>query len=229
MKQKIIFIGNSIVNGYPFSRGKSFTGKIRAAFKNNEVVAGAKATEATATDAKAIPAAGKKRILAADVINKGENGQTTADIMLRFERDVLDHQPGSVFIMTGTNDFIFREAAPKEAFDNLEKMAALSENAGIVPIYMTPILVDKELASEMWMAGMGIDYDAVNNQIEEFSQLIRESGKLYVDTCIAYQRYSEEASVRTYYDGVHPIEEGHTYLAGFIIDWILEHQAELGL
>jgi len=88
MKTKIVFIGNSIVNGFPLSRGRSFPGLIRAAVK---------AGEAT---------------FHADVINKGVNGETTAQILDRFEHDVLDHEPAVVVIMTGTNDFIYREADP---------------------------------------------------------------------------------------------------------------------
>ena len=88
--KKFIFIGNSIVNGFPLSRGKSFPGRLRAAVKESR--------------------AGFQ----ADIINKGENGNTTADILRRFERDVLRHEPAAVFIMTGTNDFIYREADPEQ-------------------------------------------------------------------------------------------------------------------
>ena len=54
MKRKIIFIGNSIVNGFPYSRGKSFPGLVRAALKDGR--------------------AG----FHAEIINKGNNGETTA-------------------------------------------------------------------------------------------------------------------------------------------------------
>lgn len=211
MKQKIVFIGNSIVNGFPFSRGKSFPGLIRAAVKDG------------------------KATFHADVINKGENGQTTFDISRRFQHDVIDHQPVAVLILTGTNDFIFGDADPKGAFDNLEEMAAKAEAAGIVPVYMTPILVDAEQATDGWMAGVGIDYDDVNRQVEEFSELIRNSGRLFVDTCIAYKRYAQGAqgadagAAGAYREGVHPTQDGYAFLASSVLEWIEDNKAELGL
>ena len=202
MKQKLVFIGNSIVNGFPFSRGKSFPGLIRAAVKDG------------------------KATFFADVINKGANGQITAEILQRFEHDVLDHQPAGVFIMTGTNDFIFGDATPGEALENLQEMAERAAAAGIVPVYMTPIRVDAKLASENWMAGVGIDYDKVNEQVEEFSDMIRESGRLYIDTNIAYQQCTSDPA---YHDGVHPTAEGYAYLAEVVLDWIEANKAAIGL
>ena len=184
MKKKIVFIGNSIVNGFPFSRGSSFPGLIRAAIKASTAGSNEEASSSAHTPVSA------KATIAADVINKGENGQTTRGILQRFAHDVLDHHPAAVFIMTGTNDFIYKESTPEIAFGNLEKMAGLAEDAGIVPVYMTPLEVDADLAGMMWMAGLGIDYEDVNRQTGELAKLIRGSGRLYVDTCIAYQQYA---------------------------------------
>ena len=58
-----------------------------------------------------------------EIINKGNNGETTAQILARFERDVISHHPDIVVILTGTNDFIFQDATPEEAFQNLIHMA----------------------------------------------------------------------------------------------------------
>ena len=205
--KKYIFIGNSIVNGFPFSRGKSFPGLIRAAVKEGR--------------------AG----FAADIINKGENGNTTADILLRFEHDVLRHEPAAVFIMTGTNDFIFREAGPAQCFANLERMAQTAEDAGITPVYLTPLPVDAEKASRMWMAGMGIDYEQTNREIGELSGSIRGSGKLFIDTGALWEEYVNDPAQAdpsdAYRDGVHPTGEGYQALSRFVTDWIREHAEEL--
>ena len=228
MKNKLIFIGNSIVNGFPLSRGRSFPGLVRAALKEG-VDAGGKAP------------------LYCDVINKGANGETTMDILGRFEHDVLDHEPRAVFILTGTNDFIYREADPAACLENLEKMARMAEDAGIVPVYMTPLLVDAEKAARQWMAGLGIDYDQINGEVEEFSGMIRESGRLYIDACEAFKTFAagdEEAMAslplqeenelptspgEAYQDGVHPTPQGYRFLAGVVLDWVTAHAAELGL
>ena len=218
MKNKLVFIGNSIVNGFPMSRGRSFPGLIRAAVKAGETS------------------------FHADVINKGANGETTADILRRFEHDVLDHQPRAVFIMTGTNDFIYREAGPTECMENLMQMAAMGRTCdgeaaaepGIVPVFLTPIAVDAEKASRMWMAGLGIDYGEINGQIKEFSDLIRESGELFIDTGAAWKGFvaspeDQPLGSGAYLDGVHPTPEGYAFLAETVLTWLEEHAGQLGL
>lgn len=268
MKNKLVFIGNSIVNGFPMSRGRSFPGLIRAAIKAGETS------------------------FHADVINKGANGETTSDILRRFEHDVLNHEPRAVFIMTGTNDFLYREAGPAGCMENLQRMAALargeaagevaacagddceksactvgdaacavgspgesaaSGEPGILPVFLTPIAVDAEKAGRMWMAGLGIDYEEINRQIREFSDLIRASGERYIDTGAAWEEYigapaadaqpldpgSKTPAVEAghdqplgggaYLDGVHPTPEGYRFLADVVLNWLEEHAGPLGL
>ena len=202
--KKLVFIGNSIVNGFPFSRGRSFPGLIRAAVKEG--------------------AAG----FSADIINKGANGQTTDEILLRFDHDVIDHHPAAVFILTGTNDFIFNTGDPQSCYSNLLNMAEQAESAGIIPVFLTPLSVDAELAARKWMAGSGTDYDKVNNQIEQLSEMIRSGQNLYIDTNIAYQQYAGDLEKQphtlhpphAFRDGVHPTEQGYAFLAGTIQEWI---------
>ena len=213
MKQKLVFIGNSIVNGFPMSRGRSFPGLIRAAVKAGETS------------------------FHADVINKGANGETTMDILRRFDHDVLDHEPRAVFILTGTNDFIYREADPAGCMENLSEMARMArecggeaaEGPGIIPVYMTPIHVHAEKASRAWMAGMGIDYGQVNGEIDDFSDRIRKSGELVIDTCDAWDEYAQPLQGDAYLDGVHPTPEGYQFMADTVLAWLEEHADELRL
>lgn len=222
MKTKIVFIGNSIVNGFPLSRGRSFPGLVRAAVKAGEAS------------------------FHADVINKGANGETTAQILDRFEHDVLDHEPAVVLIMTGTNDFIYREAGTASCMVNLKEMGRMAEEHGIHPVYMTPLPVEAEKAERMWMNGLGIDYDQVNQEIQMFSEMIRDSGDLYIDSWEAWTAFAEgtaeladlplqeqnvlpASSGDAYLDGVHPTPEGYRFLAGIVLAWLEEHAEELGL
>ena len=41
-----------------------------------------------------------------NVINKGINGNTTTDMLVRFNKDVLSYNPTKAFIMGGTNDLL---------------------------------------------------------------------------------------------------------------------------
>lgn len=183
MNKKLVFIGNSIVNGFPYDRDLCFASLV-------EQNTGYK------------------------VINKGNNGETTAMILNRFERDVLANEPDTVFILTGTNDFIYGEATPKQAFENLKRMADIAENNAqpIKPVFMTPLPVDADLASEKWI--QGVDYNRINEDLEAISTLIRASGYDFIDLNEKY------GTCGKYHDGVHPLPEGHRFIADIISDHI---------
>ena len=120
MRKKIVFIGNSIVAGYPWGKSKSFTGVLRRMLKDGVDGSGESIAFAKGTGF--------------DIINKGVNGDTTAGITARFEQDVLLHRPDMVFFLTGANDFIYREASPAEAFENLQTLAAHADEHGVTTI-----------------------------------------------------------------------------------------------
>ena len=201
MRKKVIFIGNSIVAGYPWGKGKSFTGVLRRILKDGD------------GDPSGAPAFAKSTGF--DIINKGINGDTTAGIAARFDADVLSHKPDIVFYLTGANDFIYREAGPEEAFGNLEKLAKQADEIGAVSVYITPTPVDAGKAGYMWLAGCGISYDAVNRDLADFSEMLKSSGRPFVDMNRLYQDYIEELGDPdlAYLDGVHPTPDGHVFMA----------------
>lgn len=205
MKDKYVFIGNSIVNGFPLSRGRSFPGLIRAAVREGR----------TAFDA--------------DIINKGVNGNTTREMMTRFHRDALGQDPQAVFLMTGTNDFIYREATAPLCFDNLQVMSDQAAAAGAVPVLMTPLPVNEDKATHLWMSGMGIDYGKVNLEISDLSERIRNCGMLYIDTGSAFADYASRFPdpADAWLDGVHPTADGYVFLAETVIQWIDQHLEDL--
>src|SRR6266496_2491635 len=63
-------------------------------------------------------------------------GELTGEMVLRFRRDVLDHKPGYVVILGGTNDLGWN-ARPAEIMRNLVKMYELVSTSGGVPIPVT--------------------------------------------------------------------------------------------
>ena len=204
MKKKLIFIGNSIVAGYPFSRGKSFVGVLRKDLKDKGY----------------------------DIINKGVNGDTTAGIAARLQTDALSHNPDMVFVLTGTNDFIYRDATPEEAFANMEGIAASIEatdsasGGKVVPVFITPLHVDPDKAGFMWMAGFGIVYEAVNRDIDKLREMIINSGRRYVDMTALFDGYCAEIGDPdlVYLDGLHPLDGGHRFMAEKIAEFLEQNR-----
>jgi lysophospholipase L1-like esterase len=208
MRKKIVFIGNSIVAGYPWGKSKSFTGVLRRMLKDGFDSLGQPIEFAKNTGF--------------DLINKGVNGDTTAGIAARFEQDVLSHRPDLVFFLTGANDFIYREATPEEALDNLQTLAELADRENITTVYLTPVPVDAGKAGFMWLAGCGISYDAVNRDLETFSELLKGTGRPFVDLNRRYRDFITELGDvdLAYLDGVHPTPAGHEFIAQQILDLI---------
>lgn len=180
MKKKLVFIGNSIVNGFPWNRSQCFVSLIREAS-------------------------------GFDVINKGINGDTTGNIMKRFDRDVISHKPDYVFILTGTNDFIYDKLSADQVYSNLTSMAKIAADEGIKPVLLTPLPVNAEMASRLWMVGSGTDYDIVSSQLEEISELIRSGNIEFIDLNREYRKCGQ------YHDGIHPTPEGHRFIADVIL------------
>ena len=127
-----------------------------------------------------------------------------------------------VFYHTGANDFIYREAAPEEAFENLENLAKQADAEGITSIYITPVPVDAGKAGYMWLAGCGISYDAVNRDLKNFSEMLKGTGRPFVDmNCLYYDFIADVGDVDlAYLDGVHPTPAGHEFMAQQILNLI---------
>lgn len=217
MKKKLVFIGNSIVAGYPWSKGKSFVSQVRNALKGDVLAEDSQGVVLKQPDFA--------KSTGFEILNKGVNGDTTEGILNRFTRDVLVYEPDLVFILTGTNDFIYRDADPEEAFANLDLMGNLCDGAKAGCVYITPIPVDAGKAEFMWMAGCGISYPAVNRDIDRFSELIRNSGRPYLDLNRFYPEFVREKGDvdLAYMDGIHPMPEGYTFIAEKVLNFINEN------
>jgi acyl-CoA thioesterase I len=149
------------------------------------------------------------------VINKGVNGDTTAMVLNRFQKDAVSHHPDRVIILTGANDFIYETASPKEAMGNITKMVELASAHNIETILLTPLLCEPDQASREWMAAAAVDYYAVNRKLEELGELIRQTsdakGCTVVDLGLKYKGFGK------YHDGLHPTVEGQEWIAHCII------------
>jgi lysophospholipase L1-like esterase len=65
--------------------------------------------------------------------NFGIRGQTTAQMLERFDRQIAGHGFRQVVILGGTNDTL-QHVAPAETIANLDQMVALARRAGVEPL-----------------------------------------------------------------------------------------------
>lgn len=156
-----------------------------------------------------------------EIINKGENGDVTPNVLARFEKDVVSHKPAAVVILTGTNDFIYEVCSPEEAMGYLDKMACLAKTNSIEVIMMTPLLIDNSLAEQRWLPD--IDYAAVNEKLKAFRSLMldygQKNGVRIIDAQEKYSQLYDSETVSDYLlDGLHPTVRGHEAISRFLQD-----------
>lgn len=136
--------------------------------------------------------------LEGEFINKGINGNTTSDMLKRFERAVIAYKPTHLVLMGGINDVVCGESLDRIKL-NLQTMAQRAMQESIIVIMGMPTAVDepgwenviKKLRS--W-----IEEFAAENQLQiiHFEKAFYdEHGTLRVDLLLA--------------DGGHPTARGY--------------------
>jgi acyl-CoA thioesterase I len=158
-----------------------------------------------------------------EIINKGINGSTSEDMLLRFDADVLAHKPQMVFILTGTNDFIFEKCPPATVLQNLLTLTGIAKEHNIIPVLVTSLPVDVAMATEKWAPGAGYNYEKVRAQLSELHDRILTASLDYnlrvVDFYEVFDDFMgpDSNTASLYVDGIHPTALGHQILADTII------------
>ena len=146
------------------------------------------------------------------VYNSGIDGNTTAQLRSRFDKDVASVSPDSCVILGGTND-IFRDVPAATTQANLAQLYQECTDAGITPVActLTPVMPG-------YLLGDSADADALNSSIDALNAWIRtyctERGIEVIDFN-AVVRANPQAYLQA--DGIHPSEAGHDAM-GNVID-----------
>lgn len=111
-------------------------------------------------------------------VNRGINGQTTPQMLLRFRQDVIDLNPKVVVILAGTND-IAGNTGPmtlEQIRDNILSMVELAKMNGIEPIVCSVL----PAFDYPWRPGLepNIKIPKLNNMLKTMA---KEKGVLYLD------------------------------------------------
>jgi acyl-CoA thioesterase I len=141
------------------------------------------------------------RQIGAPIINKGICGETTGDMLLRFEQDVIAPAPVYTVIMGGTND-AFMDIDPQEVAENFAAMLDLAGTNGVVPLIGLP---------------PPVDFPAEEALLEEYRQQMRRLVRLHSITVLDFYAamVAPGGGLRKglHDDGVHPNEAGYKVMA----------------
>ena len=148
--------------------------------------------------------------------NLGHSGDTTSELLARFENDVLPFRPEVLFIMAGVNDYRAYISA-WESVDNLSAIRDKCELNGIRPVFITPTPLNPaqiqkvgfiEMPPADWQSQQQIICDWIRGQrdfIDVNDKLTDAAGNLI-----------DSLSV----DGLHPDAEGKRIIGEAVAAWL---------
>lgn len=146
-------------------------------------------------------------------IGRGISGQTTPQMLVRFQPDVIDLKPRIVHIMAGTNDIAGNTGSMTEEAtrDNFRAMTMLAKANGIRVILASIPPADKF----PWRPGLEVKTPiaSLNRWLKGYAA---EVGATWVDYHPALADASGAMKPGMAYDGVHPTEAGYDAMAGVL-------------
>ena len=139
-------------------------------------------------------------------VNRGISGQTTAQMVVRFEQDVVHLKPAVVLILAGTND-VAGNTGPMTAdmtLDNFAAMAAIAKSNGIKVVIasITPA------SAYPWKPGVH-PADAIRAINVRLKEMCAREGLVYVDYYTPMTNAAGGLDAELAKDGVHPTAKGY--------------------
>lgn len=144
-------------------------------------------------------------------INRGIGGQTTPQMVLRFQQDVVALKPSMVLILAGTND-IAGNTGPmtlEQIRDNILSMVQLAKANDIVPVVCSVL----PAYDYPWRPGLepNIKIPKLNSLLE---QMAKAQDAPYLDYFTAMADDRNGLPKKWSYDEVHLTKEGYQVLEG---------------
>ncbi len=149
------------------------------------------------------------------ITNSGISGDTSRDLLARFDRDVTDLEPEWVSICIGIND-VWRQfdspairdchVLPEEYRSNLEQMILRVKDSTKGIFLLTPYIMEP------------LRQDKMRSRMDEYAQICRELAQKYgcilVDFQSMYEQYCKiRHSSYIAWDRIHPNQIGATLMA----------------
>lgn len=144
------------------------------------------------------------------LINKGISGQTTIEMLSRFNEDVIKQSPQAVYILAGINDIAQNSGyiSIDDISKNIIKMGLIAQKNNIKVVICSVLPVTEIKWNEK--------IKNANQKVIELNHQLISSSKnnnfIYLDY---YNQMEEELSSLTY-DGLHPNEKGYVKMSVII-------------
>lgn len=142
--------------------------------------------------------------LGLSIVNKGVNGNTSAQMMARFDLDVISLLPSHVIITGGTNDACARVEA-EEVYNNIRYMVEKAWQNGIIPMLGLPIPCN--YSDDEYILGL------YREDMREYAL----ANKVVIINFYAAFLNSKRPRAELYADVLHPNEAGYEVMTGVAV------------
>lgn len=162
-----------------------------------------------------------KNSLYSNILNKGINGNTTVDMLCRFNNDVIANNPKLIFIMGGTNDLLCNRSLTS-IIKNLELMIteSLSNNCKVI-IGIPPVVIGSEAYK---LFSPSSTYDYCENTLPKLrDDIISLSQKHNIPYLDFYSITLENKFNNIFNDGIHLNTLGQNILFDFSSNLLLKY------
>ena len=151
-------------------------------------------------------------------IPAGISSNTSYDMLLRLDRDVLDKKPDVVFFMGGINDIFFNTVDLEGYKNNVNTIVNKIKQSGAKPIIINITLITEDINTPQ------------NKRIDEYNEFLKEyttqNNIQFIDINTIFKnelkKYNNPRYILTV-DGVHLNDRGHQLLADAILAEFLKN------
>ena len=147
-------------------------------------------------------------------INRGINGQTTPQMLLRFRQDVIALQPKVVVILAGTND-IAGNTGPMTIEETVANFAEMVELARLhrIRVVLSSVLPVHDYTPQSALAFPLRPPEKITELNHELKQLAAQTGSVYLDYASSMSDDRGYLKRDLAVDGLHPNREGYAIMA----------------
>ena len=149
---------------------------------------------------------------------RGISGQTSAQMLVRFNDDVIDLHPKAVVIMAGTNDVAHNEywVSPERVVDNIVAMCNQAQANGIIPI-ISSIPPCSEFPWRKEIKNPGQTIDDINKSLKAYADA---NGIVYLDYHSALTDENLGLPKTLSDDGCHPLPDTYFTMEEMVLEAI---------
>ena len=150
------------------------------------------------------------------VKNLGRSGDTTAEILARFDNDVLPFRPEVLFIMAGVNDYR-ANILGWESVENLQALEAKCEQNGIKPVFLTPTPLNPAQIQKLnFIDAPPVDWQ----EHQQFICAWIRDQKYFIDVNEKLTDADGNLIDSLSVDGLHPDADGKRFIGEAVAAWL---------